>query len=69
MSPERTFSNIHIDHVKPISSFDVSKEEELLEAFNWRNTQPLSKEDNLKKVINLTHKTMLTNSEKLENST
>ena len=49
MTEEMNFDNIHIDHVKPISSFDVSKEEEFLEAFNWRNTQPLLKEDNLKK--------------------
>ena len=49
MTPEMNFNNIHIDHVKPISSFDVTKEEELLEAFNWRNTQPLLKQDNLRK--------------------
>ena len=49
MTPEMDFSNIHIDHVKPISSFDISNEDELLEAFNWKNTQPLLKQDNLKK--------------------
>ena len=49
MTPEMNWSNIQIDHIKPISSFDVSKEDELLEAFNWRNTQPLLKEDNLRK--------------------
>ena len=49
MSPEMDFSNIHIDHVKPISSFDISNEDELLEAFNWINTQPLLKKDNLQK--------------------
>ena len=49
MTPEMDFSNIHIDHVKPISSFDISNEDELLEAFNWINTQPLLKKDNLKK--------------------
>ena len=49
MTPEMDFSNIHIDHVKPISSFDISNEDELLECFNWINTQPLLKKDNLKK--------------------
>ena len=43
MSPEMNWSNIEIDHLKPICLFDVSKDEELREAFNWKNTQPLSK--------------------------
>ena len=49
MTPEMDFNNIQIDHVKPISSFDVSNEDELFKAFNWKNTQPLLKEDNLRK--------------------
>ena len=43
-TPEMNWSNIEIDHVKPICTFDVSKEEELIEAINWKNTQPLLKE-------------------------
>jgi hypothetical protein len=39
----------HIDHVIPISYFDLSNEEEQLLAFNWRNTMPLSATENLKK--------------------
>ena len=42
MSPEMNWSNMHMDHVKPILSFDVSKVEKL-KAFNWKNTQPLLK--------------------------
>ena len=42
-TPEMTWDNIEIDHVKAICLFDVSKEEELKEAFNWKNTQPLLK--------------------------
>ena len=34
---------IRIDHVRLISSVDVSKNEELREAFSWKNTQPLKK--------------------------
>ena len=33
-TPEMNWSNIEIDHVKPICMFDVSKDEELKEAFN-----------------------------------
>ena len=52
-TPEMNWSNIEIDHVKPICMFDVSDEEQLKEAFNWKNTQPLLKEVHSKKVINL----------------
>jgi hypothetical protein len=37
----------HIDHVIPISKFDLNNQEEQLIAFNWRNTMPLSSKDNL----------------------
>ena len=43
MLPEMNWSNIEFDHLKPIRLFDVSKDEELREAFKWKNTQPLSK--------------------------
>jgi len=39
----------HIDHVIPLSHFDLENEEQQLIAFNWRNTMPLSCEENLKK--------------------
>ena len=41
-TPEMNWENIEIDHVKPICMFDVTKDEELKEAFNWRNTQTRS---------------------------
>ena len=44
LTPEMNWSNIEINHVKAICLFDVSKDEELGEAFNWKNTQPLLKE-------------------------
>ena len=44
MTSDMTWENIEIDHVKPICLFDVSKDDELREAFNWKNTQPLLKE-------------------------
>lgn len=39
----------HIDHVIPLSRFNLENEEEQLIAFNWRNTMPLSCKENLKK--------------------
>ena len=51
MTPDMIWDNIEIDHVRPISSFEISDGEQLKEAFNWRNTQPLSKEIHQKKGI------------------
>jgi hypothetical protein len=39
----------HIDHVIPLCLFNLENEDEQLLAFNWRNTMPLSCEENLKK--------------------
>ena len=53
MTPEMNWSNIEIDHVKAICIFDVIKDEELKEAFNWKNTQPLLKQDHQQKGIKI----------------
>jgi len=39
----------HIDHVIPLSRFNLDNEDEQLVAFNWRNTMPLSVKENLSK--------------------
>ena len=39
----------HIDHVLPISSFNLLDEEELHKAMNWANLRPLSPFKNIKK--------------------
>lgn len=39
----------HIDHIKPCSKFDLTKESEQLICFNYTNLQPLWALDNLKK--------------------
>ena len=51
-TPEMNWSNIEVDHIKPICMFDVSDDEQLKEAFNWKNTQPLLKQDNQQKGTN-----------------
>ena len=51
MTPEMKMSNIEIDHVKAICMFDVSDDEQLKEAFSWKNTQPLLKQDHRLKGI------------------
>ena len=49
MSTEITWNTIPIDHAQPSSSFDVSNEEGLREAFNWTNSQPKLKDDHVYK--------------------
>jgi hypothetical protein len=39
----------HIDHIIPLSRFNLEDKEEQLIAFNWRNTMPLSAKANLSK--------------------
>ena len=41
------FTNIHIDHIKPISVFNLDDEEEFLDCCNYTNLQPLLSKDNL----------------------
>ena len=45
MTRDMNWTNIQIDHVKPICLFDVSKNDELRESLCWKNTQPLHKRD------------------------
>jgi hypothetical protein len=46
---ENRGSEWHIDHVIPLSHFNLNNEEEQLIAFNWRNTMPLAAKENLSK--------------------
>ena len=39
----------HIDHVIPLSKFDLDDKQQQTIAFNWRNTMPLSVKENLSK--------------------
>lgn len=42
-------SEWHIDHVIPLSKFNLDDKEDQLVAFNWRNTMPLAAKENLSK--------------------
>ena len=41
------FYGWHIDHIKPLSKFDLSKTGQFLEACNYKNLQPMWAEENL----------------------
>ena len=53
-TPDMNWSNIEVDHVKPLCMFDVYKDEELNGAFKWKNTQPLLKEVHSQKGVKFT---------------
>ena len=41
--------SFHIDHIRPICSFDLTDPDQLKAAFHWSNMQPLTPEENLRK--------------------
>lgn len=49
---------IHIDHIRPISSFNLLEEKELKRAFHYTNCQPLWARDNLRKSDNWNPETL-----------
>ena len=51
MTPEMNWTKIEIDHVKSFCLFDIFNNEGLKEAFNWKNTQTLLKQDHQQKSI------------------
>ena len=54
------------DHVLPCSSFDLSNDEQIKECFNWKNLQPLWKEDNLKKSDKIDKKLIIEHENKIK---
>ena len=49
MTDEMNWDNIHLDHVRPLSAFDLKDYEQLKEASHYTNIQPLLPKDNLLK--------------------
>ena len=49
MSPEMTWDIVELDHVRPLSSFDLTNPEQLREGAHFSNIQPILKSDNRKK--------------------
>ena len=46
---DMTWENIHIDHIKPVSRFNLDIEEEFNKCCHYTNLQPLLAKDNLNK--------------------
>ena len=45
----QNYGEWHIDHIKPLSKFNLMDEEQVMVACNYKNMQPLWKHDNLSK--------------------
>lgn len=45
----QNYGQWHIDHIRPVSSFDLSKKSEQFKCFNYQNLQPLWAIENIKK--------------------
>jgi hypothetical protein len=43
----------HIDHVIPVSRFNLQTENDVIKCFNWKNLSPLTKKENLTKSNNI----------------
>tara|TARA_Y100001958_G_C21220239_1_gene545579 strand:- start:33 stop:1004 length:972 start_codon:yes stop_codon:yes gene_type:complete len=56
----------HIDHVIPLARFDLTKPEQQMLAFNWRNTMPLLREDNMSKKAKIDKKQIASHYKKLQ---
>ena len=48
MTADMTLDNIHYDHIKPVSCFDLNDEEEFLKCCHFTNLQPLLAKDNVR---------------------
>ncbi len=49
MTPDMTIDNIHIDHIKPVSRFNLDDPDEFLDCCHYTNLQPLLAKDNMEK--------------------
>ena len=49
LTDDMTWDNIHIDHIKPVSKFNLDIEEEFNKCCHYTNLQPLLAKDNMNK--------------------
>ena len=49
MTEDITLDNIHFDHIKPVSAFNLDDENEFLACCHYLNLQPLLAKDNMYK--------------------
>lgn len=56
----------HIDHVIPVSKFDLNDENQKYLAFNWRNTMPLSAYENMSKCNRICQQQLTNHIEKIK---
>ena len=49
MKEGMTFDNIHLDHIKPVTKFNLEDMDELLDCCHYSNFQPLLASDNMSK--------------------
>lgn len=49
MTDEMSWDNIHLDHIKPVSKFDLENMDELLDCCHYSNFQPLLGSQNISK--------------------
>lgn len=49
------YGDWEVDHITPIASFDFTKIQDQIKCFNYKNLQPLWKEDNMKKSDKIMH--------------
>ena len=65
MTSEMTWNNIELDHVRPLSSFNLTDPTQLKEASHYSNIQPLLKSDNSSKGSRYHEHDLMVQNEKL----
>ena len=65
MTSEMTWESIDLDHIVPLSSFDLTNSMQLIKAAQYTNIQPLLKSDNCIKGANYHEHDLAGQNEKL----
>lgn len=55
----------HVDHVIPLKKFDVTKNDDFVLCFNWRNTGPMNSKENMNKKAKLRNEQIIRHKKKL----